>query len=64
MRLQIFFQQLTRIRLENAAELLSKEGLSVCQAANLCGFESVSFFSRKFKQIMGRSPREYKDGLF
>lgn len=61
---QTVFQQLTRIRLENAAELLSKEGLSVCQAANLCGFESVSFFSRKFKQIMGRSPREYKDGLF
>ncbi len=56
---QTAFQQLTRIRLENAAGLLEKSGCSVSQAANLCGFESVSFFSRKFKQIMGCIPKQY-----
>lgn len=57
---QTAFQQLIRIRLENAARLLEKSRCSVSQAAEQCGFESVSFFSRKFKQVMGCSPKEYR----
>lgn len=56
---QTVFQQLIHIRLENAAALLEKGSCSVSQTANLCGFESVSFFSRKFKQIIGCPPKEY-----
>lgn len=56
---QTAFQQLMRIRLEKAAALLEENRCSVSQAANLCGFESVSFFSRKFKQLMGCTPKTY-----
>ena len=56
---QTAFQLLIHIRLENAAALLERGRLSVSQVAILCGFESVSFFSRKFKQIMGCTPKDY-----
>jgi len=58
---QTAFQQLMRIRLENAAVLLEDGGCPVSQAAEACGFESVSFFSRKFKQLMGCAPKAYRN---
>lgn len=56
---QTAFQQLMGIRLEHAAALLDEGGCSVAEAAELCGFDSFSFFSRKFKQIMGVTPKAY-----
>lgn len=56
---QSAFQQLIRIRLEKATQLLEKNACPVSQVAELCGFESVSFFSRKFKQIIGCAPKDY-----
>jgi len=58
---QTAFQQLMLIRLQNAAALLDGDACSVSQAAELCGFESVSFFSRKFKQIIGCMPKDYSN---
>ena len=56
---QTAFQVLTRIRIEQAADMLLRTGCSVSQAANQCGFDSASFFSRKFTQIMGMSPKNF-----
>ena len=56
---QTAFQLLTRIRLEQAAYLLQNTDYTVSQIANQCGFDSASFFSRKFNQIMGMSPKNY-----
>lgn len=57
---QTVFQHLLQLRIDNAAHLLLNEGYTVAQAAEACGFESLSFFSRKFKELMGISPQGYK----
>ncbi|WP_315832577.1 GlxA family transcriptional regulator [Bradyrhizobium prioriisuperbiae] len=45
-----------RIRLEKAAELLRKTGLSVTAVGVACGFQSSSHFSRTFKARYGKTP--------
>jgi transcriptional regulator GlxA family with amidase domain len=45
-----------RIRLDQAAQLLRKTGLSVTSVAIACGFRSSSHFSRAFKARYGASP--------
>ena len=45
-----------RIRLEKAAELLRKTGLSVTAISIACGFQSSSHFSRAFKSRHGEDP--------
>ncbi len=56
---QSIFQHLIQLRIENAAHMLRKEHASVTETAGRCGFESVSFFTRKFKAHMGVTPKEY-----
>ena len=56
---QSIFQHLIQLRVEDAARMLRKEHISVTEAALRCGFESVSFFTRKFKAHMGVTPKEY-----
>ena len=51
--------QLTNIRVEKAAELLRSRDIAVSAAAAECGFESPGFFTRKFKEIMGVTPKRY-----
>lgn len=53
------FAQLAAIRVEKAAELLRGRDVSVSAAAATCGFESPGFFTRKFKEIMGMTPKQY-----
>ncbi len=57
---QTVFQYLHRIRMEYAAKLLRKQNLTVNEIAAACGFESNSFFSRKFKAFMGIPPKKYR----
>jgi transcriptional regulator GlxA family with amidase domain len=45
-----------RIRLEQAATLLVKTGMSVTEVAIACGFQSVSHFSRAFRAHYGSAP--------
>jgi len=56
---QTVFQHLTQIRIEHAAQILRNSNTSISDVAAACGFENSSFFSRKFKQIIGVSPKEY-----
>ena len=56
---QSIFRHLIQLRIENAARMLRKEHISVSEAALRCGFESVSFFTRKFKAHMGVTPKAY-----
>ncbi len=43
------------------AELLISEGKSVTEAAIDAGFESLSYFSRTYKKLMGASPSKQKN---
>ncbi len=46
-------------RLDLAKQLLAYTGLSITEIANRCGFGSIYYFSKYFKEHEGRSPKQY-----
>lgn len=52
-------QYLIDVRLENAAELITKHGYSISDAAMSSGYKDVFNFSKMFKQKFGMSPSYY-----
>ena len=52
---------LTRRRIERAKTLLRTANLSVTEICFLVGFSSLGSFSGRFKQLVGRSPSDYRD---
>lgn len=54
---------LTRMRIRHACYLMDvyKNALSLAEVAEKCGYTDYIYFSRRFKQQMGISPREYKN---
>lgn len=50
------FTYLNALKCKNAQKFLAS-GLGVTETATRCGFESVSYFSRTYKRVMGFSPR-------
>ncbi|MBQ9838763.1 MAG: helix-turn-helix domain-containing protein [Oscillospiraceae bacterium] len=56
---QSVFEYLTKFRIEAAAVLLKREDLPVSKIAELVGFPSECLFYRKFKEIMGATPKAY-----
>lgn len=56
-----FFQFLIEIRIENACkQLLNNPDHSVFTLAEACGFRNVAHFNRKFKEIKGLTPSQYR----
>ncbi|MBN8219112.1 MAG: helix-turn-helix domain-containing protein [Spirochaetes bacterium] len=51
---------LIRYRVGKAAELLARGELPVTQIAYRCGFDDGNYFSRKFRAVMGMTPRDYR----
>ena len=53
---------LTKIRIRHACYLMDqyKSALSLAEIAEKCGYTDYIYFSRRFKQQMGVSPRAYK----
>lgn len=54
------FTQLNYIRIRRAAKLLRQTEETVGQIAEVCGYENVSFFIRKFKEVKGCTPTAYR----
>ena len=54
------FAYIDRYRVRRATRLLHSSTLSVARIAESCGFGSVSFFSRKFRALIGMSPMQYR----
>ena len=54
------FTQLNFIRVKSAESMLLKSNQPILQIAEACGFENVSFFIRKFKEIIGCTPSAYR----
>lgn len=52
---------LTEIRIEHSCLLIDmyKKSLSLSEVSETCGFTDYVYFSRRFKEIKGVSPREY-----
>ncbi len=56
-----FFQFLIEIRIENACKLLyNNKELPISIIAERCGFHNIANFNRKFKDLKGLTPTEYK----
>ncbi len=55
-------EELRRLRIESAKQLLLEDKLSVTDIAQYCGFSSVHYFSGAFKRETGDSPRKFKAG--
>lgn len=49
---------LKTIRLQNAKKMLRAKELSVTQVARQCGFNSVSYFTKLFKEYFNETPKE------
>jgi AraC-like DNA-binding protein len=52
---------LIHYRLQTAHRLLSENTLTLQEISAACGFNSVNYFSRKFKQIYGYAPSQSRD---
>lgn len=52
-------EDLLNARIEKAMSLLKYNQLSVTQTAELCGFSSIHYFSRKFKEKTGAMPSHF-----
>lgn len=55
------FTYLTDYRLEKSILLLSDPSLSVTRIAELCGFNSTSYFIKRFREKVGVSPLQYRN---
>ncbi len=55
---------LTETRIHHACYLIDIYGrsLSLADIGEKCGYTDYTYFSKRFKRIMGVSPREYRDG--
>jgi transcriptional regulator GlxA family with amidase domain len=55
-----FRDQLTRVRMERAAELLDHNGITVREVAHRVGYRQPAQFAKAFRAHHGLSPSEYR----
>lgn len=54
------FEYLNQYRIEKSCEMLPDSEKSIGEIALECGFNSFSYFSKRFKEIMYMTPKEYR----
>ncbi len=47
-------------RISHASKLLINDNLTIAQICYQCGYNNLSYFNRKFKEIMGKTPKEFR----
>ncbi len=58
-----FTQFLNEIRIRNASRYLVQNNLSVSEVSYLVGYNSITNFNKQFKQIMGSTPKSYREAI-
>ncbi|MBS0341026.1 MAG: helix-turn-helix domain-containing protein, partial [Proteobacteria bacterium] len=56
-----FTELVTERRIEQAKELLLASGANIGAVATQCGFRDADYFSRRFRQQVGLTPRAFRD---
>lgn len=59
-----FWEYVIQLRMERAKELLHTTDDTIAEVAEKSGYESEYYFSRKFKEYTGVSPRQYRRKSF
>jgi len=54
-----FMDYLTKVRLEAALEYMKNSNLKIYEVAEKVGYSNAEHFSRIFKKVFGKSPKEY-----
>ena len=55
-----FRDQLTQVRMDRAADLLSQNGVTVREVANRVGYRQAAQFAKAFRLHHGMSPSEFR----
>jgi AraC-like DNA-binding protein len=58
-----FSTYLTEKRIEMAKGLLSDLTLNIAEIGRMVGYNDPSYFTRRFNQVTGLTPGEYRDSL-
>ena len=51
---------LNQIRIKNACQMLTFSHKPIQEISELCGYHATAYFSSVFRQVMGKSPSEYR----
>lgn len=51
---------LNQIRIKNACQMLTFSDRPILEISELCGYHATAYFSSVFRQVMGKSPSEYR----
>lgn len=54
-------QEITRVRIEHAKNLLGNSFVKLYEVAELCGFRSASYFSKCFQRMTNMTPINYRE---
>jgi AraC family transcriptional regulator, regulatory protein of adaptative response / methylphosphotriester-DNA alkyltransferase methyltransferase len=57
-----FREHLTRVRMERAAELLARRGLTVREVARRVGYRQPAQFAKAFRRHQGLAPSAFRSG--
>ena len=55
---------ITRVRIEQAVELMKKPEISVEKVSQMIGFQNQSYFAKVFRKYIGVTPLVYRNSLF
>lgn len=53
-------QYVKQLRIQRAAELLESTAEKVSDIGAACGFQEMSYFARTFRELKGKTPRQYR----
>ncbi|MGI5957828.1 MAG: response regulator [Massiliimalia sp.] len=54
-----FKKYLTQVRIEKAIELLQSGNYKIYEVSEMVGYQTLAYFSAKFKQVTGKNPSEF-----
>lgn len=61
---ETFTDYLTRLRLQKAKEFIHKNEYTFKEISFMVGFKNANYFSRVFKKVYGKSPKQYQQEIF
>ncbi len=59
-RRRLFTDYLNSLRIQKSVELLSQPDMNLLEIAGRVGFDDQSYFTKVFKKITGKTPRQFK----